>query len=411
MKIQRRLTLGIGILFAMIVLLGIQSVSYVRQLSRATGTILADNYNSLQYAADMLRSLNDIGEDSVSRHALRQSLALQQQKHHRDQRTGDDIGARPPYRGAERPCHRGRTANGASGPAAHHGTQHGGHPRQKFCRRGTRRLRDVVADRRGGALRRQCRRHSGMVSATGTASHRRIEKGYSRNRQPQLPATAGVRRQQRIRSRSRIVQRHGGQARRIPPQFARRPDDSQETHRGDRRYAPRADHRSRPRPQDPLHEPRSARGAESASGGRRPQRRRGRPLQRPAAPSDARALRRKAIDRRRATENLRRQQGELLPNGEHAALHHTCRRTRTTVRRQPDYPEQHHQVQGDRLRQNEFHLDGFARDENPDRVDHDEPATARRRPARQAQRRTEAAGREYPRQQRPSSRSRANCST
>ena len=71
--------MGIGILFAMIVLLGIQSVSYVRQLSRATGTILADNYNSLQYAADMLRSLNDIGEDSVSRHALRQSLALQQQ--------------------------------------------------------------------------------------------------------------------------------------------------------------------------------------------------------------------------------------------------------------------------------------------------------------------------------------------
>ena len=79
MKIQGRLTLGIGVLFAMILLLGIQSVSYVRQLSRATGTILADNYNSLQYAGDMLRSLNDIGADSVSRHALRQSLALQQQ--------------------------------------------------------------------------------------------------------------------------------------------------------------------------------------------------------------------------------------------------------------------------------------------------------------------------------------------
>lgn len=63
----------------MILLLGIQSVSYVRQLSRATGTILADNYNSLQYAADMLRSLNDIGTDSVSRHALRENLALQQQ--------------------------------------------------------------------------------------------------------------------------------------------------------------------------------------------------------------------------------------------------------------------------------------------------------------------------------------------
>lgn len=63
----------------MILLLGIQSVSYVRQLSQATGTILADNYNSLQYAGDMLQSLNNIGEDSVSRHILRQSLALQQQ--------------------------------------------------------------------------------------------------------------------------------------------------------------------------------------------------------------------------------------------------------------------------------------------------------------------------------------------
>ena len=47
MRIQRRITLGIGILFTMILLLGIQSVGYVRQLSRATGTILADNYNSL----------------------------------------------------------------------------------------------------------------------------------------------------------------------------------------------------------------------------------------------------------------------------------------------------------------------------------------------------------------------------
>jgi len=70
--------LGIGVLFAMILLLGVLSTSYVRQLSQATKTILADNYASLEYAADMLRSLNDIGEDSVSRHDLRQSLAMQQ---------------------------------------------------------------------------------------------------------------------------------------------------------------------------------------------------------------------------------------------------------------------------------------------------------------------------------------------
>ncbi|MBQ4278629.1 MAG: HAMP domain-containing protein [Rikenellaceae bacterium] len=79
MKMQKRLTLGISVLFAMILLLGIQSVRYVRQLSQATGTILADNYNSLQYAKNMLRSLNEIGDDSASRHMLRTNLALQQQ--------------------------------------------------------------------------------------------------------------------------------------------------------------------------------------------------------------------------------------------------------------------------------------------------------------------------------------------
>ena len=79
MRIQRRITLGIGVLFAMILLLGIQSVSYVRKLSQATGTILADNYNSLQYAGDMFRLLNDTAADSASRHALRRNLALQQQ--------------------------------------------------------------------------------------------------------------------------------------------------------------------------------------------------------------------------------------------------------------------------------------------------------------------------------------------
>ena len=56
MKLRYRLTLGIGFLFALILLLGIQSVSYVRQLSKSSKEILADNYNSLHYAKDMLRS-------------------------------------------------------------------------------------------------------------------------------------------------------------------------------------------------------------------------------------------------------------------------------------------------------------------------------------------------------------------
>ena len=78
MKIQGRLTLGIGVLFAMILLLGIQSVESVRSLSRASGNILADNYNSLRYAKDMMSSLDSVGRDSASMVSLLASLALQE---------------------------------------------------------------------------------------------------------------------------------------------------------------------------------------------------------------------------------------------------------------------------------------------------------------------------------------------
>ncbi len=79
MKLRNRLTLGIGILFVMILLLGIQSVRYVRQLSVSSKDILADNYNSVRYVGDMLRSLDRLSQDSTSHAALISSLALQQQ--------------------------------------------------------------------------------------------------------------------------------------------------------------------------------------------------------------------------------------------------------------------------------------------------------------------------------------------
>ena len=79
MKLRYRLTLGIGFLFALILLLGIQSVSYVRQLSKSSKEILADNYNSLHYAKDMLRSLDRISRDSASRQTLIRSLELQRE--------------------------------------------------------------------------------------------------------------------------------------------------------------------------------------------------------------------------------------------------------------------------------------------------------------------------------------------
>lgn len=79
MKLRIRLTLGIGVLFALILLLGIQSVRYVRHLSDVSKEILADNYNSVRYVGDMLRSLDNFSQDSLSRAALKQSLTLQQQ--------------------------------------------------------------------------------------------------------------------------------------------------------------------------------------------------------------------------------------------------------------------------------------------------------------------------------------------
>lgn len=79
MNIRNRLTLGIGVLFVLILLLGIQSVQSVRQLSVASKNILTDNYNSVHYVDEMLRSLDRLSQDSTSRGVLINSLTLQQQ--------------------------------------------------------------------------------------------------------------------------------------------------------------------------------------------------------------------------------------------------------------------------------------------------------------------------------------------
>ena len=78
MQIQKRLTLGIGVLFAMILLLGIQSGGYIRDLSKASVNIITDNYNSLRYASDMMTSLDSIEYDSAAMLPLLETLALQQ---------------------------------------------------------------------------------------------------------------------------------------------------------------------------------------------------------------------------------------------------------------------------------------------------------------------------------------------
>ena len=63
MRIKTKLTYGIGVLFTIIVLLVILSVKYIGDMSAATRNILADNYQSLDYARGMLRALNEAGTD------------------------------------------------------------------------------------------------------------------------------------------------------------------------------------------------------------------------------------------------------------------------------------------------------------------------------------------------------------
>jgi methyl-accepting chemotaxis protein len=57
-KIKTKLTLGVGLLFAMIALVTMLSTMYINKLSNDTKNILADNYNSIDYCRQMLNVLN-----------------------------------------------------------------------------------------------------------------------------------------------------------------------------------------------------------------------------------------------------------------------------------------------------------------------------------------------------------------
>ncbi len=59
MKIKTKLTLGVGLLFAMITLLTVLGSVYINKLSNNTKNILTDNYNSIVYCRQMLIALNN----------------------------------------------------------------------------------------------------------------------------------------------------------------------------------------------------------------------------------------------------------------------------------------------------------------------------------------------------------------
>ena len=70
MKIKTKLTSGIGLLFMIIVLLGVLAISYIDKLAD-------DNYNSLDYAKGMLYALDNLETDREALNIFMENLEKQ----------------------------------------------------------------------------------------------------------------------------------------------------------------------------------------------------------------------------------------------------------------------------------------------------------------------------------------------
>lgn len=77
MKIKAKLISGVGLLFALIILLAAVSVMYINALKRDTGNILVANYNTLEYARNMLLSLEKMTTDADAVNNFKKHLEKQ----------------------------------------------------------------------------------------------------------------------------------------------------------------------------------------------------------------------------------------------------------------------------------------------------------------------------------------------
>ena len=77
MKIKTKLTLGVGLLFFLIVLLVALGVRQLHTLANDTENILVDNYNSLDYSRNMLKELDKFELEKQSLTKFNSFLELQ----------------------------------------------------------------------------------------------------------------------------------------------------------------------------------------------------------------------------------------------------------------------------------------------------------------------------------------------
>jgi NtrC-family two-component system sensor histidine kinase KinB len=77
MRIKTKLTLGIGLLFCMILLLSTVGIRNINALKNDTEIILIDNYNTLEYCRNMFIALDEIQQKSNGFTAFEKNLELQ----------------------------------------------------------------------------------------------------------------------------------------------------------------------------------------------------------------------------------------------------------------------------------------------------------------------------------------------
>lgn len=77
MKIKTKLTLGVGLLFLMIVLLSVVSAINIYKQKSDTEKILIANYNSLEYSKNMMLALDKMDSDSTQIQIFKNNLTLE----------------------------------------------------------------------------------------------------------------------------------------------------------------------------------------------------------------------------------------------------------------------------------------------------------------------------------------------
>ena len=83
MKIKTKLTLGVGLLFILIILLSVVGAFNINALKSDTENILEANYNSLLYSRNILTDLNNPTEKSIQQIELnlkQQGLDIERDK-------------------------------------------------------------------------------------------------------------------------------------------------------------------------------------------------------------------------------------------------------------------------------------------------------------------------------------------